>query len=522
MDVKNLSFLFSCVILGINLSTAGLLKCYDTGNFTTNSTYGKNLDLFLSSLPANVSRNGGFYRTTIGQGSNVVHGLALCRGDTSSEACSNCVNLRVREIKASCPNQTEALLWEGDVVCLVRYANRSIFETLELEPSQAGYNTGNILSVTWNVTPFYHIWDNLMDGLVERASNGTSSLKFATGIANVELEKIYALMQCTPDISQKDCKACLNQTVDQYQRCCLGQRGGYVLTPNCHFRWDLYPFFDSSDDTLNLNPPPPHISPPLSATNNSTNRGDNGGLGSQAVVIIVVPIIILVAISALACILLRKRKNRKQENKSADNNNSLESLRFNFSAIKVSTDNFSENNKLGQGGFGTVYKGRLYDGQDIAVKRLSDNSVQGDLEFKNEVLLMAKLQHRNLVRLLGFSFEGKERLLIYEFLPNSSLDHFLFSMVTAWQSWKRGTEMNMIDPALKDGPRIEMMRCIHVGLLCVQAIGSNRPNMTSVVLMLSNYSMSLPLPSRPAFVDSTMEPLQLTVNEASVSELDPR
>ncbi|XP_021299007.1 putative cysteine-rich receptor-like protein kinase 30 isoform X1 [Herrania umbratica] len=431
MDVKNLSFLFSCVLLGINLSTAGLLKCYDTGNFTTNSTYGKNLDLFLSSLAANVSRNGGFYRTTIGQGSNIVHGLALCRGDTSSEACSNCVKLRVREIKESCPNQTEALLWEGEVVCLVRYANRSIFETLELEPLQAGYNTGNILRVIWkwNVTQFYQIWDNLMDGLVERASNGTSSLKFATGIANVESEKIYALTQCTPDISRKDCKACLNQTVDQYQRCCLGQQGGYVLTPNCHFRWDLYSFFDSSDDTLNLNPPPPHISPPLSATNNSKNTGDNGGHESQAVVIIVVPIIILVAILALACILLRKMKNRKQENKSADNSNSLESLQFKFSAIKVSTDNFSENNKLGQGGFGSVYKGRLCDGQVIAVKRLSDNSVQGDLEFKNEVLLMAKLQHRNLVRLLGFSFEGKERLLIYEFLPNSSLDHFLFSMV---------------------------------------------------------------------------------------------
>ncbi|PNX70341.1 cysteine-rich receptor-like protein kinase [Trifolium pratense] len=103
-----------------------------------------------------------------------------------------------------------------------------------------------------------------------------------------------------------------------------------------------------------------------------------------------------------------------------------ESLQFNFGTIEVATNNFSEANKLGHGGFGVVYQGKLSSGQVIAVKRLSIDSGQGDIEFKNEVLLLAKLQHRNLVKLLGFCLEGKERLLMYEFVPNKSLDYFIF------------------------------------------------------------------------------------------------
>ncbi|RZC86584.1 hypothetical protein C5167_029934 [Papaver somniferum] len=128
----------------------------------------------------------------------------------------------------------------------------------------------------------------------------------------------------------------------------------------------------------------------------------------------------------------RKKTQRKKFDDVDDEIQGTESLQFNFSTICVATNNFSEANKLGQGGFGSVYKGTLSDMQEIAVKRLSKNSGQGEQEFKNEVTLVAKLQHRNLVKLVGFSQAGEEKLLIYEFMPNGSLDQILFGLPPVW------------------------------------------------------------------------------------------
>ncbi|KAF6145434.1 hypothetical protein GIB67_032557 [Kingdonia uniflora] len=110
-----------------------------------------------------------------------------------------------------------------------------------------------------------------------------------------------------------------------------------------------------------------------------------------------------------------------------------EFLLFNFATMEAATSNFSIGNKLGEGGFGPVYKGTLPDGQEIAIKRLSQGSGQGLEEFKNEIRLIAKLQHTNLVRLLGCCIQEGEKLLIYEYMLNKSLDAFLFDPT------KRGT-----------------------------------------------------------------------------------
>ncbi|KAL5976336.1 hypothetical protein ACLOJK_020667, partial [Asimina triloba] len=104
---------------------------------------------------------------------------------------------------------------------------------------------------------------------------------------------------------------------------------------------------------------------------------------------------------------------------------------FSLNGIEIATNYFAEANKIGAGGFGPVYKGKLRGGQEIAVKRLSKSSGQGMEEFKNEAIFISRLQHRNLVRLLGCCLEGEEKMLIYEYMPNKSLDSFLFGDATS-------------------------------------------------------------------------------------------
>ncbi|XP_038990542.1 G-type lectin S-receptor-like serine/threonine-protein kinase At4g27290 [Hibiscus syriacus] len=120
------------------------------------------------------------------------------------------------------------------------------------------------------------------------------------------------------------------------------------------------------------------------------------------------------------------RKCRRKIKESQANKEDLELPLFDFVTIASATNNFSDSNKIGTGGFGLVYKGELFKGQEIAVKRLSRNSQQGVEQFMNEVAMISKLQHRNLVRLLGCCIKRDERMLIYEFMSNRSLNYFIF------------------------------------------------------------------------------------------------
>ncbi|CAN4105674.1 unnamed protein product [Withania somnifera] len=105
----------------------------------------------------------------------------------------------------------------------------------------------------------------------------------------------------------------------------------------------------------------------------------------------------------------------------------LQTVSFTLKQIKAATNNFDASNKIGEGGFGAVYKGQLSDGTSVAVKQLSRQSKQGDREFLNEIGMISCLQHPNLVKLHGCCIEGTELLLVYEYLENNSLARILFN-----------------------------------------------------------------------------------------------
>eukprot|EP00261_Vitis_vinifera_P031318 XP_019072561.1 PREDICTED: G-type lectin S-receptor-like serine/threonine-protein kinase At4g27290 [Vitis vinifera] len=149
--------------------------------------------------------------------------------------------------------------------------------------------------------------------------------------------------------------------------------------------------------------------------------------------------IVLLSLVLTLYVLLKKRKKQlkrkahmEHNSKGGENNEGQEHRElplFDLDRLLKATNNFSSDNKLGEGGFGPVYKGILQEGQEIAVKMMSKTSRQGLKEFKNEVKSIAKLQHQNLVKLIGCCIHGRERLLIYEHMPDKSLDFFIFDQM---------------------------------------------------------------------------------------------
>ncbi|KAH7528114.1 hypothetical protein FEM48_Zijuj05G0037500 [Ziziphus jujuba var. spinosa] len=152
---------------------------------------------------------------------------------------------------------------------------------------------------------------------------------------------------------------------------------------------------------------------------------------------------------------------------------------FSYDKLKMATNDFSSANVLGEGGYGSVYKGKLQDGRVIAAKQLSLTSHQGKDQFVAEIATMTAVQHRNLVQLYGCCHEGNNLILVYEYMANNSLEH-------VWKLYKEGRELEVVDSAitLSESNEEQIRRVIRIALLCTQTSPSLRPTMSRVVAML--------------------------------------
>ncbi|WZY84410.1 hypothetical protein YC2023_030794 [Brassica napus] len=564
MKLKNFFQIFWFVLVGFIVVSAQ--ECGRTGSFIPGDGYDTNRGLILSSLASDVSARGGFFNGSIGQGPDRVYALGMCIQGAEPDVCSKCIDHASNVLLDRCPNQTEGLNWpEVRILCMVRYSNRSFFGSLKAEPH---FHSPNQDDIRYNSTVFDQVWGDLARRMIASATLPSSKRKYyAADIASLSLTSfqiIYALMQCTPDLSLEDCNICLTQSVSNYESCCYGKQGGIVYRASCVFRWELYPFSEAFSG-ITLEPPPE------APAGNVTNKK-----GSSTEI----PVI--------------------------------HSLQYDFKAIEAATNKFSERNLIGQGGFGDVFKAVL-NGREVAVKRLSKTSGQGGREFKNEAVLVAKLQHRNLVRLFGFCVQEDEKILVYEFVPNKSLDYFLFdfglatifrmeqtrgntnriagtyaymspeyamhgqfsmksdiysfgvlvleiisgkknsgvyqmdetstagNLVTyAWRLWINGSPLELVDPAIgRNYQSNEVTRCIHIALLCIQENPDDRPLLSNIILMLGSNTSTLPAPCLPGSFprsrqelvhvseglesnESTGRPTTYSFNDVSITDLEPR
>lgn len=236
---------FICCVLLIIISQASAQPsflshfCDNTkGNFTANSTYQTNLNTLLSNLTSDTKINYGFYNSSYGQNTDKVNAIGLCRGDVKPRECRLCLNFSKALLTQLCPNQKEAISYHDN--CMLRYTNRSIFGVMETSPYTYTWNTRNAT----DVDQFNQVLGNLLRNLTPVAASGDSRLKYATGNASASnFETIFGLVQCTPDLSEKDCNDCLVGAISEISSNLSGKIGGRVLRPSCNIRYEIYRFY---------------------------------------------------------------------------------------------------------------------------------------------------------------------------------------------------------------------------------------------------------------------------------------
>ncbi|KAK3433280.1 hypothetical protein EUGRSUZ_D00903 [Eucalyptus grandis] len=352
----------------------------------------------------------------------------MCRGDVSKKECADCVGNASIQITQLCPMTKVSFLWYDR--CMLRYSDTNFTRKVELKPRLAGYNEENI----YQPAEFMKVLTVTTDHAAREAARHPPRM-YGHADAKFSREKtLYTFAQCVPYLSKNDCWECLRNATSSLLSLQEGKIGGRVLLPSCFVRFEIYPFYGSSSKGKSKETAYIYclISPDLVLM--KLFASDSCCIHFRNICNFQVPVPSLTA---------PDRRGRNHQFGAATSSTYFDEIPglevldsegrrkidipvFDFETVAAATSNFSFANKLGQGGFGSVYKGVMNDGTEIAVKRLSKYSGQGNEEFKNEVRLIAKLQHRNLVKILGCCIREDEKLLIYEHLPNKSLDSLLF------------------------------------------------------------------------------------------------
>nr|XP_043608663.1 cysteine-rich receptor-like protein kinase 2 [Erigeron canadensis] len=342
--------------------------------------------------------------SSTGIGPDSMYGLGECYGDLSTDDCVLCY-AEARTVLPTCFPDRGRVYLDG---CFMRIQNYDFYEE-SLGADDATY-CGNM--TTGGV--FQDSVRRAVTNVVMDAPNNRDYFAHEVALSASVNESAYVLADCWNTLNQSSCADCLGKASKSILNCLPSSEGRAMYT-GCFMRYS---------NTNFLNP--------------ESARSSNGGKAST-IVIAAGSVVAFLAASIFA-VFACKRRSKSKKGKGSDDTKLLEtlnssSLNIKYSTVEKATNSFNDGNKLGQGGFGTVYKGVFPNGRVIAVKRLFVNHRHRAWDFYNEVNIISSVEHKNLVKLLGFSCLGPESVLIYEYLPNMSLDHFIFDAV-------KGKELN--------------------------------------------------------------------------------